>query len=114
MGTDADREVDLTVTGPERGLPFCEDCAEEYWTDDGSLYCPTCDARDAADKPTAERLRRVAAWLDTYDALAASYFDLLERDGLAVPEELVDVRAAASGKEVQSDLRRWADAIESA
>ena len=30
--------------GPERGLPFCPDCGEEYWTDDDSLYCP-CEGR---------------------------------------------------------------------
>ena len=28
------------AVGPERGLPFCPACGEEFWTDEGSLYCP--------------------------------------------------------------------------
>lgn len=60
--------------------------------------------------PTA--LRNIADWLDTYDDLAAAYFDLLVDTGTPA-DDLVRVRAATSGKEVQDDLRRWADELES-
>lgn len=59
-------------------------------------------------------LRETADWLDTYDDLAASYFDLLEQLGRATPDELASVRAAAAGKEQQADLRRWADELDAA
>jgi hypothetical protein len=36
--TTIDRESD--AVGPERGLPFCPDCGEEFWTDEDALYCP--------------------------------------------------------------------------
>lgn len=61
---------------------------------------------------TAEKLRNIADWLDTYDAVALSYFDLHEMFLETPAEELVEVRAAAAGTEVQDDLRRWADQID--
>lgn len=57
---------------------------------------------------TPEALLSIAGWLDTYDRLAISYFDALERGGHDVSDE---VRQAAAGKEVQDDLRRWATEI---
>lgn len=35
-----DEEGNIQGLGPERNLPFCPDCGEEFWTDDGALYCP--------------------------------------------------------------------------
>jgi hypothetical protein len=65
---------------------------------------------------TAEKLRTIAGWLDTYDRLAARYVDLIE---VLVEKGLTTVNAdyeaalrVAAGKEVQDDLRRWADAID--
>lgn len=59
-----------------------------------------------------DALRETADWLDTYDELAQSYFDLLERLGLRSAGELATVRGAASGTEQQNDLRRWADELD--
>lgn len=61
---------------------------------------------------TPEKLREIADWFDAYDELAESYLALvgsyeLVRDGERLASALVAVR----GKEVQTDLRRWADAI---
>ena len=61
-----------------------------------------------------DALRETADWLDTYDELALTHFALLEEIGIYTTEELASVRAAASGKEQQDDLRRWAAELDAA
>lgn len=58
---------------------------------------------------TAEKLREIANWLDTYDRLAEQYLDLLEGAGFPGTGEAL---IAVQGKEVQDDLRRWADEVD--
>ncbi len=61
---------------------------------------------------TAEKLRTLASWLDTYDRMAAVFWDLCEKLEVRPPEELQKAREVSAGKEVQVDLRAWADAID--
>jgi hypothetical protein len=59
---------------------------------------------------TADKLRTIAGWLDTYDKLAER-FVALTRSAIqqeAAATMLVTVR----GSEVQDDLRHWAEAID--
>jgi hypothetical protein len=60
----------------------------------------------------AEALRNIADWLDTYDDLAKQYFDLLVVQGLRSDDEVAAARAACDSDEIQVDLRRWADELE--
>lgn len=47
-----DEDGNIQGLGPERGLPFCPDCGDEFWTDEGALYCP-CEGRgEGWDKPS--------------------------------------------------------------
>lgn len=57
--------------------------------------------------PPPEKLRTVADWLDTYDSMAALWLDAMQRD-----ERVERALAATQGKEVQADLRAWADRID--
>lgn len=59
---------------------------------------------------TAERLRAIAKWLDTYDAIVERVIFTMDGDDVLTGEQLNAVR----GKDVQGDLRRWADVIEAA
>ncbi len=56
---------------------------------------------------TAEKLRTLAGWLDTYDRMAEVFWDLCERSSVRPPEELVKAREVTAGKEVQADLLAW-------
>lgn len=72
---------------------------------------------DADQKPIdPESLRNIACWLDSYDAMAEQYFDLMERFGLLDTPKLVvsakKAREACRGDQVQRDLRRWANEME--
>ncbi len=58
---------------------------------------------------TSEKLREIANWLDTYDLLAEKYLDLLEQAGVTGTYKAL---VACRGKEVQDDLRNWADDID--
>lgn len=62
------------------------------------------------DDMTAEKLRTIADWLDTYDLLAQAHIDLLEAIGTT--HDLTAASAVAASKEVQADLRRWADDLD--
>lgn len=64
------------------------------------------------DGLTADKLRLIAGWLDTYDRLAEQYLLLVgdNFDSAAVNQAL----SATQGKAVQADLRRWADSIDGA
>lgn len=62
---------------------------------------------------TAEKLRAVADWLDIYDRMGESYLYHIEHSGWSSTEDLAEVRLTISSKEVQEDLLRWADEIES-
>lgn len=58
---------------------------------------------------TAEKLLIIADWLDTYDRMAAKFFDAVEKaEGFEVP---FSTRKAAEDKDVQNDLRAWAAAL---
>lgn len=57
---------------------------------------------------TAEKLRILADWLDTYDIIIERVVFTQGGDDVLAGEQLVAVR----GKEVQDDLRRWADDID--
>lgn len=62
---------------------------------------------------TAEKLREVADWLDTYDSLATSYISLIHT--LRVKRDIttiVSLLETVQSKDVQADLRRWADDID--
>lgn len=62
---------------------------------------------------TAEKLREIADLFDTYDGLAEEYIGAL--DGLkwwSTIDDTYNVLADVRGREVQIDLRRWADEIE--
>jgi hypothetical protein len=61
---------------------------------------------------TGDALREIAAWFDTYDAMAESFLNLLVQSGRAEEAETVGARHAAAGKEVQDDLRRWAAEVD--
>lgn len=56
---------------------------------------------------TAEKLRWIADWLDTYDNMAEKILGV----GEMTPDRMKTL-TAIRGKEVQADLRQWADAIE--
>lgn len=62
------------------------------------------------DGMTAWKLREIANWLDTYDQMAEQYINLMCLD--KSPVEVDELLAAVRGKEVQDDLRAWADAID--
>ena len=67
---------------------------------------------------SAEKLRKIADWVDTHDEAVESYITLLDQlaaRGISVgstPEDRVIARKVLSGTEVQDDLRAWADEIE--
>lgn len=67
---------------------------------------------------TPGKLRSIADWLDTYDGLANVLLDLIRLRRIDVSEKVrgtvYAATAVASGKEVQADLRRWADEMEMA
>lgn len=56
---------------------------------------------------TAEKLRLMADWFDTYDKMAALY--IVDN---APPAEQPELLCIVSGTVIQDDLRRWADEIE--
>ncbi len=70
------------------------------------------------DGMTAEKLRDIADWLDTYDELAQAHILLVEAlktRGFFKHVTVDDAAGAleeAAGKAVQNDLRRWADDID--
>lgn len=76
------------------------------------------DAIEPGGPITADKLRTIANWLDTYDKLAITFFDLLGDLTIKghIPEmelkALEDAREVAEGKSIQNDLRRWADELE--
>ena len=57
-------------------------------------------------------LRNIANWFETYDKLAAYYFDLVVEIGCCTEAEVAGARAACKGDTIQRDLRRWADEME--
>jgi hypothetical protein len=57
---------------------------------------------------TAEKLRTLAEWFDTYDAIIEQVIFTLDGEEATDGKALVAVR----GKDVQEDLRRWADDID--
>ena len=56
-------EIGHGTTGPERGLPWCPGCLNEFWLDDGALYCPACDERIGRRQRLARRARFVIGLL---------------------------------------------------
>lgn len=63
---------------------------------------------DIPEGMTAEKLREIANWLDTYDKIIERVIFTMGGDDVLDGEALIAVR----GKEVQEDLRRWADEID--
>ena len=61
---------------------------------------------------TAEKLRYIADWLDIYDRMADQYVSALVAGGGLVPTDAERAKVAVRSKEVQTDLRAWANAIE--
>lgn len=61
---------------------------------------------------TADKLRDIAEWLDTYDRLAKVFLEGLVRGGMKTSEEIQSPLAATQSTVVQDELRAWADAIE--
>lgn len=59
-------------------------------------------------------LRTIASWLDTYDAMARQYLLLVRDLGFITAEELDGALLATQSNEVQDDLRRWANDMETA
>lgn len=62
---------------------------------------------------TAEKLRAIADWLDTYDLMAEQYIGIVEtlvRQGLlhSSAVEHQEVLAVVRSSEIQDELRRWA------
>lgn len=57
---------------------------------------------------TPDKLRSIANWFDTYDVIIERVIFTMGGDDVLDGERLIAVR----GKDVQVDLRRWADAIE--
>jgi hypothetical protein len=49
----AEVQTDFDTLGPERGLPFCPKCGDEFWTDEGCLFCP-CEDTPRYDNAPAE------------------------------------------------------------
>lgn len=66
------------------------------------------DAAPMFEGMTSEKLRAVASWLDTYDAIVERVVFAIGGEDVLDGERLVAIR----GKEVQDDLRRWADDID--
>lgn len=59
---------------------------------------------------TPGKLRYIADWLDIFDKITQSYIDLLNFETDEAEQALYAVRK----KEVQDDLRSWADHIQEA
>ena len=65
------------------------------------------------DEPlTPGALRTIANWLDTYDQMAERYWQILEANGIGDPEQLAAAREATARKDMQNDLRRWANEMD--
>lgn len=73
-------------------------------------------ADDLPDAPTnlAEALLIVAEWLDLYDRMGVAYLDLAAEvaSDAQVSESARALVPNLEGKEVQNDLRAWAEQIE--
>lgn len=65
---------------------------------------------------TPEKLRSIAAWIDTYERLIETHVNMVEalhkRGLIKHSGDHDEVRRIIAGTEVQDDLLRWADAIE--
>lgn len=62
---------------------------------------------------TAEKLRDIAAWLTMYDTLAESYIRVTRNLNSNIrTKDVEEMLAAVRSKDVQKDLRRWADEID--
>lgn len=61
---------------------------------------------------TPDNLRIIADWLDTYDKMAILYLDTDEAKRSYTPEQREKALATCAGKQIQDDLRRWADDID--
>lgn len=65
---------------------------------------------------TAEKLRDIAAWLDTYDKLGEAYVRLTQALNIYIGDDNADaieeILEIIRGKGIQDDLRRWADEID--
>lgn len=57
---------------------------------------------------TAEKLRTLADWFDTYDAMAEQFIAVMAN---TAQEDVSEALATVRGTEVQDDLRRWANAL---
>lgn len=62
----------------------------------------------AGGEMTGEKLRSIASWLDTYDAIVEQVIITVEGGIDLDGKKLTAVR----GKDVQDDLRRWADELD--
>ncbi len=62
----------------------------------------------------AGQLREAAAWLDTMDAMARAFFDMVQRSTLSeeMRERALSLIPDVSSDEVQQDLRRIADQLD--
>lgn len=80
--------------------------------------CSSTDTPRDRGPMTPDKLREIAAWLDTLDAAARVLFENVESiaPGWMAMSEADTVRAleAVTGTEVQDDLRRWADEMAAA
>lgn len=62
--------------------------------------------------PTAAKLREIADWLDTLDKVAELWMTGVPVSPKTDIDKLQAARLAVHGKEVQNDLRAWAQAME--
>lgn len=67
---------------------------------------------DLPEGMTAWKLREIANWLDTYDELAEAYMRLRREQGdPGIAEAVKSALSVVRGKEVQDELRAWANQL---
>ena len=59
-----------------------------------------------------QRLRKIAAWLDTSDKIVQDYINLLRAEDALSVDEYTVLTGFLKGTEMQDDLRQWADELD--
>jgi len=97
------------LTNTDRAADVCCLGAALLATPEGAALAARLDAGQPSDM-TGGRLRKIASWLDLYDRMGEQFVALtVDRDDAAKVEKLL---AVLRSKDVQNDLRRWADLID--
>lgn len=90
---------------PDRPVIVLDTAVDKLWLE------RRVDPDSAGGPMTPEKLRWIAGYVDECDSIIKRMLERARASGTDIPEEVLEF---VDGKDVQRDLHRWADELESA